>query len=66
MKNEAAVARGRRATCRLCDSGDLSLVLSLTPTPPANAFVTADALDTPQECFLLDLHLCGSCGHLQL
>ncbi|HAQ32963.1 MAG TPA: hypothetical protein DCP05_02540, partial [Rhodospirillaceae bacterium] len=44
--NDAAGVCRRRATCRLCDSGDLSLVLSLTPTPPANAFVTVDALDT--------------------
>lgn len=64
--NDAAGVCRRRATCRLCDSGDLSLVLSLTPTPPANAFVTVDALDTLQECFPLDLHLCGACGHLQL
>ena len=65
MNDVAGVCR-RRATCRLCDSGDLSLVLSLTPTPPANAFVTADALNAPQECFPLDLSLCGECGHLQL
>ncbi len=65
MNDVAGICR-RRATCRLCDSGDLSLVLSLTPTPPANAFVTVDALDTLQECFPLDLHLCSACGHLQL
>ncbi len=65
MNDVAGVCR-RRATCRLCDSGDLSLVLSLTPTPLANAFVTADALNAPQECFPLDLSLCGECGHLQL
>ncbi len=65
MNDSGGVCR-RRATCRLCDSDDLSLVLSLTPTPPANAFITADALDTPQECFPLDLHICGACGHLQL
>ena len=29
----------RRDTCRLCGGGDLTLVLALTPTPPANAFV---------------------------
>ena len=65
MNDVAGVCR-RRATCRLCDSGDLSLVLSLTPTPLANAFVTADALNAPQECFPLNLSLCGECGHLQL
>ena len=29
----------RRADCRLCAGTDLELVLALTPTPPANAFV---------------------------
>ena len=31
----------RRDSCRLCDSQDLTQVLSLAPTPPANAFVAS-------------------------
>ena len=30
----------RRSTCRLCDGASLTPVLRLTPTPPANAFVS--------------------------
>ncbi len=41
-------------------------MLSLTPTPPANAFVAADALDVPQPVFPLDLYFCRTCAHLQL
>lgn len=56
----------RRSTCRLCEATQLELVLQLTPTPPANAFVASDQRATPQAVFPLDVHLCGSCGHLQL
>ncbi len=56
----------RRETCRLCGGGDLTQVLSLTPTPPANAFVGAAALDQPQGCFPLDVFFCEDCAHVQL
>ena len=56
----------RRDTCRLCGGGDFSLVLSLTPTPPANAFVAEDALDAEQACFPLDVFFCNDCAHVQL
>jgi len=56
----------RRDSCRLCGGRDLALVLKLTPTPPANAFVAADARDRPQPCFPLDLFLCSTCAHVQL
>lgn len=59
-------AVSRRTTCRLCGSKDVALALSLAPTPPANALVGPDALGTVQECFPLDVFLCGSCSHLQL
>jgi len=42
------------------------LVLALTPTPPANAFVPADALDEPQPTYPLDVFFCEGCGHVQL
>ncbi len=50
----------------MCGSKRLSLVLQLEPTPPANAFVTADALDRPQARFPLDLFFCEDCAHVQL
>ena len=56
----------RRTDCRLCGGTRLSRVLELEPTPPANAFREAAALNTPQECFPLDLYFCKDCTHVQL
>jgi hypothetical protein len=56
----------RRQTCRLCDSGDLTSVLQLTPTPPANAFVDEVDLDAEQPVFPLELFFCETCHHVQL
>ncbi|MGQ0677793.1 MAG: methyltransferase domain-containing protein [Rhodospirillales bacterium] len=56
----------RRTTCRLCGSSALDKVMQLTPTPPANAFVTKEKLGEAQAAFPLDLHLCGDCAHAQL
>lgn len=61
-----APACRRRADCRLCGARRLARVLALTPTPPANAFVPANALGAPQERFPLDVFFCESCGHVQL
>jgi SAM-dependent methyltransferase len=55
-----------RDTCRLCASADLTKVLTIPATPPANAFIPAEQLDQPQQAFPLDLWYCGACGHLQL
>lgn len=56
----------RRTTCRLCDSTDLERVLQLAPSPPVDAYVTAERRLEPQPAFPLDLFLCRSCGHAQL
>jgi SAM-dependent methyltransferase len=56
----------RRTDCRLCGSTQLTEVLSLAPTPPANAFVGAAELNTPQPTFPLDVFFCDDCGHVQL
>ncbi len=56
----------RRDVCRLCGGRDLEEVISLAPTPPANAFVTEAEKNTPQECFPLDIFFCRGCAHLQL
>ena len=56
----------RRDTCRLCGGRDLTCVLALTPTPPANAFVGEDAKDSAQPCFPLDVFFCETCNHVQL
>jgi SAM-dependent methyltransferase len=55
-----------RKTCILCQSSGLELVLSLTPTPIADHFVTPERLSNAQECYPLDLNLCRACGNVQL
>ena len=56
----------RGSTCRLCESGDVELVLSLTSTPPANAFVTIEKLNIKQNVFPLEVFICMNCSHIQL
>lgn len=56
----------RRDYCQLCGSKALTLILSLAPTPPANAFVPASALSETQERFPLDVFHCEECHHTQL
>jgi SAM-dependent methyltransferase len=53
-----------RDTCRLCEGRSLDLVLPLTPTPLADAYVPSK--DVAQEIYPLDLYLCRDCGHVQL
>jgi len=55
-----------RKDCRLCKSKNLKLVIKLTPTPPANAFVKENKLSEVQDCFPLDLFQCLDCKHVQL
>jgi SAM-dependent methyltransferase len=56
----------RRSTCRLCAGSDLQEVLSLEPTPPANAFIPKELVGIDQAIFPLDIFFCQSCGHVQL
>ncbi len=56
----------RRPDCRLCGSRDLQEVLSLTPTPLANAFVAAPRAGVPDPVYPLDLAMCAACKHVQL
>jgi len=62
----ASEACQRRDACRLCGSHHLVEVLSLTPTPPANAFVDAGAVSEEQAAFPLDVFMCEDCAHVQL
>src|SRR5882724_4737220 len=55
-----------RTTCRLCNSAELSLGLSLQPTPIGDDYVAANRLNVPPEMFNLDLYLCRKCGQVQL
>jgi len=56
----------RRTSCRLCGAAQLLPAFSLTPTPPANAFVSAERRGETQPAYPLDLHFCNRCTHLQL
>lgn len=56
----------KHSDCRLCGSRNLTLVLQLAATPPANAFVAAAARDQEQARFPLDVFFCDECGHVQL
>lgn len=55
-----------RTSCRLCAGTDLANVLTLTPTPLANAFVTEDARGREQRRYPIELWLCRGCGHVQM
>lgn len=52
--------------CRLCDQQVLQRVVTLTPTPPGNHFVSADERDIPQPAYPLELYFCRNCTHVQL
>ncbi len=55
----------RRTTCRICQSGDLELVLPLAPTPLASQLMPS--LQAPEPpTFPLDVALCRRCGLVQL
>ena len=56
----------RRTCCRLCDSTALELVVPITATPIAGAFVDEARRDEVQEEYPLDMYLCTACGHVQL
>lgn len=55
-----------RATCRLCNSDQVSIFLPLAASPIADAYVPESSLAKPQQCFEMDLYICKNCGHVQL
>ena len=55
-----------RETCRICDCSDLVKVISLTPTPPGNDFLTKDQLNLKESVYPLELYFCSECCHIQL
>jgi hypothetical protein len=55
-----------RTTCRCCDASDLDPILSLGPTPLANAFLRSPEEFAAERSYPLDLHRCRRCGLLQL
>ncbi len=55
-----------KPVCRLCNSSELSLVLKLESTPPANAFIHKEDLNKEQKKYPLEVFFCESCCHVQL
>jgi hypothetical protein len=56
----------RRTTCRVCGSTHLEFILSLGPSPLANAFLSSPAEFANERRYPLDLYLCEACALLQL
>lgn len=50
----------------MCKGKNLIKVISLTPTPPANAFLSKNELKNKESFFPLDVNFCSDCGQLQL
>jgi hypothetical protein len=55
-----------RTTCRVCGGGDLEEILSLGPSPLANAFLRSPAEFAAERRYPLDLFFCSGCSLLQL
>lgn len=52
--------------CRACKRSELELILSLGHIPLANALLTSEQLDQPEETFPLDLAFCPNCTLVQI
>lgn len=56
----------KKNDCRVCTKTNLEKVLTLGPTPLANAFLTKLQLDVPEYFYPLDIYFCNNCGFIQL
>ena len=55
-----------RNSCRLCNGTNLICVFELESTPPANAFIKKEHLNTTQPRYPLKVYFCKDCFHVQL
>ena len=55
-----------RKSCRMCGEESLAKVMSLTPTPPGNDFLTKEELGREEPVYPLDRYFCKGCHHVQL
>ena len=60
------MSAGQPTACRSCGCGGLQKVLSLGRTPLANALLTAEQLQQPEETYPLELVFCSQCSLVQL
>jgi len=56
----------KKVTCRVCTKKALKKVLTLGPTPLANAFLTNKQINEGEKFYPLDVYFCTKCGFLQL
>jgi SAM-dependent methyltransferase len=54
-----------RTTCRLCDSGEVELVVKLEPIPLSENYCEDPETGKRAERYPVDLYMCRSCGHVQ-
>ena len=55
-----------RDNCRMCGGTTITKVMSLTPTPPGNDFLSKEELGREETVYPLDLYFCEVCHHVQL
>lgn len=56
----------KKEICRVCKGKNLSKVLTLGPTPLANAFLSKKQVEQEELFFPLDVYFCKDCSFLQL
>lgn len=54
-----------RETCRLCDSGNVQLVVKLEPIPLSENYCEDSETGKNAPRFPVDLYMCVDCGHVQ-
>ncbi|HEY7664702.1 MAG TPA: class I SAM-dependent methyltransferase [Xanthobacteraceae bacterium] len=57
---------GRPPACRSCGNAELMRVLDLGRVPLANALLTAQQLEEPEDRFPLELYFCPRCALVQI
>jgi hypothetical protein len=65
-QDETAPALGPVLRCRLCGSADLRSFLDLGATPPCELFLTAEAVEAPEQTYPLHVRVCERCLLAQL
>ena len=55
----------RRKSCRLCDSGNVELVVKLEPIPLAENYCADSETGRKAARYPVDLYMCADCGHVQ-